>query len=64
MANPFGGTLLNSFSFCCVEVIAPKTDNRLTLDLIFEAVPYSSANIFTALETCSFGLLINKILEE
>ena len=28
------------FSFCCVEVIAVRTDKRLTRDLIFEAVPY------------------------
>jgi hypothetical protein len=31
--------------------MAPKTDWRLTRDLIFEAVPNSSANIFAARET-------------
>ena len=38
-------TFVNNFSRCWTDVIAPRTDNLLTLDLIFEAVPYSSANI-------------------
>jgi len=45
MTRPFLGHLLYSLSRCCVLVIAPNTDRRLTRDLIFEAVPYSSANI-------------------
>ena len=36
------GTLVYNFNLCCVDVIAPSTDNLLTLDLIFDAVPYSS----------------------
>ena len=26
-SNPFSGILLYSFSFCCVDVMAPSTDN-------------------------------------
>ena len=38
--------LLYSLSLCWVDVMAPRTESRLTRDLILEAVPYSSANIF------------------
>lgn len=38
--NPFVGTRLYSFSRCCVDVMAPSTDKRLTRDLMFAAVPY------------------------
>ena len=32
--------------------MAPKTDKRFTRDLMFEAVPYSSANILLTRLTC------------
>jgi hypothetical protein len=32
---------LYNFSLCWVDVIADKTDCRLTRDLMFDAVPYS-----------------------
>jgi len=38
-----------------VEVMADKTDSRLTRDLMLEAVPNSSANILAARETWSLG---------
>ena len=43
--RPFGGTLLYSFGLYWAEVMAAKTDWRLTLHSVFEAVPYSSLNI-------------------
>ena len=49
--SPFGGTLLYNFNLCWVDVIAPRTESRFTRDLIFEAVPYSSASIFCTRET-------------
>ena len=60
--NPCSGTRLYSLSFCCVDVIADKTDSlavrmkvpsaphRLTRLLMFEAVPYSAVNMFAAWE--------------
>ena len=53
--RPFGGTLLYSLSLCCVDVIAAKTERRLTRDLMFEAVPYSVASMFVACEICERG---------
>jgi len=50
--------LENSFSFCWTDVIAPRTDNRFTRDLILEAVPYSSANILLTCEIWDFGGII------
>ena len=38
--RPFGGTLEYSLRRCWVEVMADKTDRRLTRDLMLEAVPY------------------------
>ena len=46
LTNPFGGTFAYNLSLCCTDVMAPRTDNLFTRDLMFEAVPYSSANIF------------------
>jgi hypothetical protein len=46
MLDDQGHALVYSFNRCCVEVIAPSTDSLFTLDLMFEAVPYSSDNIF------------------
>ena len=46
ITSPLGGTRLYNFSLCWVEVIAPKTDNLFTRDLILDAVPYSSASSF------------------
>ena len=60
--RPLGGTLLKSFRRCCVEVIASSTDSRLTRDLMFEAVPYSSASILAANEICDFGGRISEIM--
>lgn len=39
-----------NLSLCWTEVMAPRTDNLFTLDLIFEAVPNSSANILLTRE--------------
>jgi hypothetical protein len=36
---------LYSFRRCWVEVIAARTESRLTRDLMLEAVPYSCVNI-------------------
>lgn len=50
-----GLTLLYSFSLCCAEVMADSTDSRFTRDLMFDAVPYSSASIFWTRATCVRG---------
>ena len=42
--------MLKSLRRCCVEVMAERTERRLTRDLMFEAVPNSSASIFAARE--------------
>lgn len=42
--------------------MAPNTDNRLTRDLMLEAVPNSSANILLTLEIWSFGGIIKEII--
>ena len=51
-----------SFSLCCTDVIAPKTDNLFTRDLMFDAVPNSSASILLTLDIWSFGGMINEII--
>lgn len=38
-----------SFSFCCVEVMAPSTESLFTRDLMLEAVPYSPTNMLVEL---------------
>merc|ERR1719210_1705604 len=43
--------------------MAPNTDNLVTRDLIEEAVPYSSANIFVTRLISSLGGMINEIIE-
>ena len=43
-------------------MIAPSTDRRFTLDLMFDAVPNSSANILATLEIWSFGGMISEIM--
>ena len=48
-------TLLYSLSLCWAEVMAERTDNRFTRDLMFDAVPYSSANIFVTRVICMSG---------
>ncbi len=53
--KPIGGTLLCSFRRCWADVMAPKTDCRLTLFLIFDAVPNSSPSIFVTRETWSLN---------
>src|SRR5690242_19909960 len=55
MTRPLGGTLEYSFRRCWVEVMADRTDRRLTRDLMLEAVPNSSANILAARETWYLG---------
>ena len=54
---------MNSFRRCCTDVIAPKTDNLLTLDLMLEAVPYSSANILLTRLIWSPGGIIRDIID-
>ncbi|KYN13368.1 hypothetical protein ALC57_14381, partial [Trachymyrmex cornetzi] len=49
-------------SLCCTDVIAPKTDNLFTRDLMFDAVPNSSASILLTLDIWSFGGMINEII--
>ena len=56
-------TFVYSFSLCCTEVIAPRTLNRFTLDLMLDAVPYSSASILDTLEIWSPGGMISEIME-
>ena len=46
ITKPFVGTLLYNLSLACTDVMALSTDCLLTRDLIFVAVPSSSANIF------------------
>lgn len=38
-----------SFSFCCVEVMAPSTESLFTRDLMLEAVPYSPTSMLVEL---------------
>lgn len=45
-------TLLYSFSRCCADVMADRTESRLTRDLILDAVPYSSESIFVTRLIC------------
>lgn len=61
--RPLGGVLLKSFNFCWAEVIADRTDKRFTRDLIFAAVPISSASILLTCTTESFGGMIKEIIE-
>ena len=42
--------------------MAPRTERRLTLLLMLDAVPYSSPNIFATREIWSFGGIINEIM--
>ena len=53
--NPFVGTRLYSFSRCCVDVMAPSTDKRLTRDLMFAAVPYLQPTRAPRARTLSAG---------
>ena len=46
-------TLLYNFNLCCAEVMALRTDNRFTRDLMLDAVPYSSPSIFWTRDTCA-----------
>ena len=52
-----------NFRRCCVEVMADKTDRRLTRDLMLDAVPNSSANILAAREIWSFGGMMREIMD-
>lgn len=56
-------TLVNSLRRCCVDVIAESTESRLTRDLMFEAVPNSSASILAAMETWDLGGRMSEIME-
>lgn len=42
--------------------MAPRTERRFTRDLMFDAVPNSSANIFATREIWSLGGMINDIM--
>ena len=54
--------LLYNFNLCCTEVMAPSTDSLLTLLLMFDAVPNSSANILDTRDIWSFGGMISDIM--
>ena len=42
--------------------MAPRTERRFTRDLMLDAVPNSSANIFATREIWSLGGMINDIM--
>ena len=54
--------MLKSFSRCWVDVIADRTDRRLTRDLMLDAVPNSSASILAAREIWSLGGKMREIM--
>merc|ERR1719216_566601 len=54
---------LYSFSRSRVEVMAERTDRRLTRDLILDAVPCSWSNKLLICATCPLGGTINDIIE-
>ena len=61
LTNPLCGTLAYSFSLCCTDVMAPRTDSLFTRDLMLDAVPYSSANILDTRAIWSPDWYNNKI---
>ena len=61
--RPFGGVRLYFFKRCCVDVIADKTDKRLTRLLIQDAVPYSSVSILLVKLMSCFALRIKVMAE-
>jgi hypothetical protein len=61
--KPFGGVRLYNFKRCWVDVMADKTDNLLTRDLMHEAVPYSSVNILLVRFMSCFALRIKVMAE-
>jgi len=46
-----------------VDVIAPRTERRLTRDLMLDAVPYSSESILLTREIWSPGGIMREIME-
>lgn len=54
---------MKSLRRCCVDVIAESTESRLTRDLMFDAVPNSSASILAAIETWDLGGRMREIIE-
>ena len=54
--------MVKSFRRCWVDVIADSTERRLTRDLMFDAVPNSSASILAAAEICDFGGRMSEIM--
>ena len=60
--SPLGGTRLYNFNLCWVDVIAPKTESLLTRDLMFDAVPYSSASSFCTRGIWSLGGMMREII--
>src|SRR5271170_1964484 len=60
--SPLGGTRLYNFNLCWVDVMAPKTDSLFTRDLIFDAVPYSSASSFCTRGIWSLGGMMREIM--
>jgi len=46
-----------------VDVIAPRTERRLTRDLILDAVPYSSESILLTREIWSPGGMMREIMD-
>ena len=60
--SPLGGTRLYNFNLCWVDVMAPKTESLLTRDLMFDAVPYSSASSFCTRGIWSLGGMMREII--
>ena len=50
-----------SFSFCCVEVMAPSTESLFTRDLMLEAVPYSPTSMLVELAIWSVRSNVQRI---
>lgn len=61
-ANIWYIPLVYNLRRCWTDVIAPSTESLLTLDLMLEAVPNSSANILLTREIWSLGGIINEIM--
>lgn len=55
--------MTHSLRRCCVEVMAPSTESRFTRDLMFDAVPYSSASILLTREIWSLGGMTREIMD-
>ena len=63
MTRPLGGTWLYSLRRCCALPMAASTDCLLTRDLMFEAVPISSASILEVRLIWPLGGMTSEIME-